>query len=384
MLHGANALGSQKGPPVFALMPEKGWRCDGPRSGFSSRMAAHALAPMQIEGLVHECGCTLGWRMASDEGPHMGGHDAAPFPPAYFFAGLTAAYLDAIALEARARDATLSDLQIVLEAELSMSGSLLKKTKLGEVRAVRVLVKLKPEHGEPPADDWVRSAIYASPFTPFVTQRQEACFSLSLNQVPVETGRVTAQGGPVVPPPKFDVSARIAASGSEDVVERLSGPADTEGDVVSFPPGGMAVAGNGDASLVRVFGTLAEDGGWQMVQYLFNPKGSINRLRARRSGKGGGDMLPGPLALMSAGLGFCFATQLGRYVQAADLDISGARCVQDLNFGAQGCSIATHVHLFGDESGDAAREILDMAEQTCFLHALGRAATPFSVTLEQA
>jgi hypothetical protein len=43
--------------------------------------------------------------------------------------------------------------------------------------------------------------------------------------------------------------------------------------------------------------------------------------------------------------------------------------------------IETHVSLNTPEDDDFAREVLDMSEQTCFLHALCRTDTPTRITV---
>ena len=73
-------------------------------------------------------------------------------------------------------------------------------------------------------------------------------------------------------------------------------------------------------------------------------------------------------------------TQFGRLASMLKLDLSEYRIVQDTHFSLGGASggtgkageadpIETHVYLKTGETDDTAREMLDMAEQTCFLHA---------------
>ena len=98
---------------------------------------------------------------------------------------------------------------------------------------------------------------------------------------------------------------------------------------------------------------------------------------------GGQGRAPDANTLMSAGIGFCFMTQFGRFVSMLKLDLQDYRIVQDTHFSLGGASgatgkegeaapVETHVYLTTTESDDIAREMLDISEQTCFLHAFCR------------
>jgi hypothetical protein len=75
----------------------------------------------------------------------------------------------------------------------------------------------------------------------------------------------------------------------------------------------------------------------------------------------------------SAGIAFCFMTQSGRYAKIVKKEVKDYRIIQDTHFvpGAFG-PVETHVFLATDHDDMFARTILDMSEQTCFLHALCR------------
>ena len=83
---------------------------------------------------------------------------------------------------------------------------------------------------------------------------------------------------------------------------------------------------------------------------------------------------------MSAGIAFCFKTQLGRYAKIKKKTWSGYSAIQDAHFSPGGASggtgrarianpIETHVYLARSEGEDFARQCLDLGERTCFLHA---------------
>ncbi|MGR3291065.1 MAG: OsmC family protein, partial [Paracoccaceae bacterium] len=81
----------------------------------------------------------------------------------------------------------------------------------------------------------------------------------------------------------------------------------------------------------------------------------------------------------------------GRFASMLKLDLPAYRIVQDTHFSLGGASggtgmageadpVETHVFLDSGESDDVAREMLDISEITCFLHAFCR--TDLKVKLE--
>jgi organic hydroperoxide reductase OsmC/OhrA len=97
---------------------------------------------------------------------------------------------------------------------------------------------------------------------------------------------------------------------------------------------------------------------------------------------------PDALTYMSAGIAFCFMTQFGRYARIVRKDLASYSVIQDTHFSAIGSGplptadpVETHVYLETSEDDEFARTILDMAEQTCFLHALCRSELKIDSTL---
>ena len=117
------------------------------------------------------------------------------------------------------------------------------------------------------------------------------------------------------------------------------------------------------------------------MQNLFQPIGSEFRYLSDESPEmGGRGLAPDAATYMSAGIGFCFMTQFGRYAKIVKKDLSAYRIVQDTHFSVGGQAdsngaadpVETHVYLETTEDDSFARDVLDMSEQTCFLHALCR------------
>ncbi|RMD91110.1 MAG: hypothetical protein D6807_00375 [Alphaproteobacteria bacterium] len=91
------------------------------------------------------------------------------------------------------------------------------------------------------------------------------------------------------------------------------------------------------------------------------------------------------MAYLAAGIAFCYMTQIGRYAEITkrrlgryavvqDMEISDLMASAGANRPARAGPVLTHVHIDSPEDADTVRTIVDMGEQTCFLHAACRTA----------
>jgi hypothetical protein len=89
---------------------------------------------------------------------------------------------------------------------------------------------------------------------------------------------------------------------------------------------------------------------------------------------------PSGLALFSAGVAYCFLTQLSRYIHHLKLDIGGARLVQysPYSAGSEGRAgpVDTHLFLNGRADSETHANLLRIACRTCYLHATLAAELP--------
>ena len=85
---------------------------------------------------------------------------------------------------------------------------------------------------------------------------------------------------------------------------------------------------------VHSVGRLREDGLKEISVQCIQPAGSRFVFLSDDSADAGGDeRAPNGLTYLSAGVAFCFMTQLGRYAQIAKQDLQAYRIVQDTTFG---------------------------------------------------
>ena len=111
------------------------------------------------------------------------------------------------------------------------------------------------------------------------------------------------------------------------------------------------------------------------------PRTTARSAAGVQTGRGG--RAPDALTYVSAGIGFCFLTQFGRYAKIVRKELGVYGVIQDTYFSAArdgapptAGAVETHVHLESGEDEKFGQEILGMAEQTCFLHALSRGKVP--------
>jgi hypothetical protein len=95
---------------------------------------------------------------------------------------------------------------------------------------------------------------------------------------------------------------------------------------------------------------------------------------------------------MSAGIAFCFLTQLGRYSHIVKQQIDHYSVVQNTKFilpsayagaaeAAQALPVSAHVHIDSPEELPAVQRMVAMGERTCFLHAACRGGVETHVRL---
>ena len=115
------------------------------------------------------------------------------------------------------------------------------------------------------------------------------------------------------------------------------------------------------------------DGQYQTDTWLGMPGTSHFRLVSDESGV---DAAPSGLALLSAGIAFCYMTQLSRYIENMKMNIHGVRLVQFNPYvaGARAVAEPIDMHLFlnGEATEETHLRLLTIAARTCYLHAASK------------
>lgn len=382
---GPNILGASTKPLFFQVANPHavGIAAPAPRLGEGLRVWVRSLSVFQKEALVASARTGRVWRLASDEGPYLNGHDAAPCPLAFFTAGMIASYMNEIQALAAQRKAGLRKLRLVQDNFYTMRGSMPKRTMTGGALPVALTVEIDCDLSGAALNRLIADAVEASPANGLLRGKLASLFTLARNGAALAPDKAAALDAPPQPDPgdRFDQAEPGGA-------ERLVWP---NGVTPKKPVDGgteakaSSLADEQDRVLnIGGICTLREDGMKEITQLQYSPHGTSFKFLSEEAPENGGrGRAPDANTLLSAGIGFCFMTQFGRFANMAKLTLDAYRIVQDTHFSLGGASggtgaagradpVETHVHLTTGEPKAIAREMLDVSERTCFLHALCR------------
>ena len=388
MPQGPNVL-AENGKPLFFELVAPGRSVFTPpetRMGDSLRTWVRSLSVFQKEALVASSRTNRVWRLASDEGPYLDGHDAAPCPLAFLSVGMIASYMNEITELAKLRNVTIRKLRLTQDNYYTMTGSMPKRTMVGGALPVELVVEIDCDLVDSALNQFLMNAVHASPLNGLMRGQLESLFTLTKNGAELQPAKALRMQGPVHPDTSDCFAAVIPIK--SPTIEKLCWP---EGITPRKKiHGGTSAAGSSLAEEqnrtlnIGAICTLRDDGIKAIQQLQYSPHGtSFNFLSEEAPENGGFGRAPDANSFISAGIGFCFMTQFGRFAKMLHLDLSDYRIVQDSHFSLGGASggtgragiadpLETHVYLETNESDDMAREMLDISEQTCFLHAFCR------------
>jgi uncharacterized OsmC-like protein/organic hydroperoxide reductase OsmC/OhrA len=380
-----NVLAADARPRFFAVRDAAGLGLarPAPRRDVAVRTFVRSLAGMQKEALVVSSTDDRGWRLVSDEGPYLAGHDEAPFPLAFLTAGMVASYATEIVALGQQRGITVDDLRLTLDNFYTMEGSALRGTMVGGALRPELHVEVESDEDDRTLRTLSAEAVGASPLNGLLRGEHTSLFTLTHNGRGLRPGRATALDGPAVP----DAGQRydeVTVDGPDDAHGLMRKMTSAEHHDGEGGPGSSLKAEQKRTLHVRGVCTLRPDAVKVIEVRLFAPTGSNFRfLSDEPVGAGGSGKAPDAATLISAGIAFCFMTQFGRYASITKKQLDRYRIVQDTHFSLGGASggtgkagradpVETHVYLETPEDEEFARTVLDMGEQTCFLHALCR------------
>ena len=352
------------------------------------RTATRALAGMQKEALVSDGRNDSCWRLVCDEGPWLNGTDLAPFPLGFFSAGLVASYMSEFLTHAKQADIVVRELEVMVDNRYSMEGSLLRGTMVGSSLPVEVSFKARTSAGAGQDRHLAYLAVASSPADAYLRQAVNSLFSLNHNgtRIPVTSvaASATPQHADIVD--LFSRAQPAPGQFTADIFQRLDGKDSLGGEKLGTER--SSAVGLSDKQKrqvhVRGVGNLRSDGMKQLEIACFKPIGSVFRFLSDDSAAlGGRERAPSGLVYLSAGISFCFMTQLGRYAHVARHDMQSYRIVQDTSFSppaalnktgeaASGTAVDTDVFIVNKQALEDTQTLLTMGEQTCYLHAACR------------
>jgi organic hydroperoxide reductase OsmC/OhrA len=380
------------GKPLFFKagdMAQDGVRPPPGRHGVAVRSVARSLAGMQKEALIGSSATGAIWRLASDEGAYLMGEDIAPCPLAFMTTGMVASFMEELLVVAGQRGIPLGKVRLIQDNYYTMEGSALRGTMAGGALPVDLALEAESPAKRDALAGLLEDAIAASPVTALLENVLPSRFTLTHNGREIQTGRVMTIGRPAQPYPQecFE-KAEPAPDNVAGLISR-NGMSPKTSEATSSA--GSSYAQEQSRRLhLRGICTLRPDGLKAVEQQLLNPHGSIFHFLSEEGPQaGGGGRAPDAMTYLSAGIAFCFMTQFGRYAKIVRKNLSSYTVVQDTHFSIGGRgervpkadAVETHVYLESTEDDDFARTVLDMAEQTCFLHALCRSEVKVNTAL---
>jgi hypothetical protein len=336
------------------------------------KVEARQMAGHQKEAVVTDGEGAGVWRLTSDEGKQLRGTDLAPFPLGFFNAGMQADLYQRIRILARERDVPLDELQIKLVNHYWLTGSFVSGTGEGHAEPSEIEVHIGSRAGRAAVAALVALALDASPAV--ALQRQALAsntFALYINgRRRVVDGVPSSDAHDAVDPYRAHASApRPLAGAATDVIvktgQQETGTAQLAS--ASVTPGAPVIR-----DIHGIGRPRGADGSYEIDTWLGLPGASHFRLSADAEG----DRAPSGLALLSAGIAFCYMTQLARYIENMKLEISGVRLVQFNPFVVGDKAVAepidTHLFLNGTAPEEMHLKLLTVAARTCYLHAAAK------------
>ncbi len=371
----------ESGLPLVYPIDQPDLQAPDPRAfDIASRAVVRSLTRMQKEAIVSRSGSSVAWRLSSDEGPYLQGHDFAPAPLAVFTTGLAADLMLNIERALVSAGLAAEPLRLVLDTRFTMEGSLPRRTMVGGALPPEITVHTA-NADRSRTTGAVLSGVMASATAGLLGPPLLSRFTLTSNGTQIPVGRPAALYEQ--PPRAGDLADRFPepAPGStgEPIIVKTFDVSGTSTDT------GSSLQQEQRRELhIHAEATRRDDGMAIIEVRVVKPNGSTFRfLSDEPRDLGGKGRAPDAISYVSAGIGFCFMTQFGRYARILGRDLGNYLIVQDTRFsignpdadpphGGRADAPRTHVYLSPAGMDDFARDALDVAEQTCFIHAMCR------------
>ncbi|MYG09247.1 MAG: OsmC family peroxiredoxin [Rhodobacteraceae bacterium] len=374
---GENIIGTSGLPPFFAVANADEVAIDAPenRMGEALRTWVRSLSGFQKEALIRSSLTGRTWRLVSDEGPYLNGHDAAPCPLAFLSCGMVASYMNEILALAKIQGIKIHQLKLIQDNYYTMKGSMPKRTMVGGAENIDLQVEIDCSLKDVALYEFLVNATYASPLNGLMRGQLTNLFKLSKNGREIPTNKVAELEGHLFGDPGNHFAKSIAEDNPLTLMEPV-GPTPKKEVKRGTSSAAGSLAEEQDRRLnIGAVAIMREDGLKEIQQMQYSPYGTSFRFLSSEDGRA-----PDANTLISAGIGFCFMTQFSRFVSMLNLDLPDYRIVQDTHFSLGGATggtgkageagpIETHVYLETSEPDQTAQEMLDISERTCFLHA---------------
>ena len=386
MLIGKNKIADSGLPLIFEVdnFDDIGIETPELRRGDALRTLVTSLSGFQKEAVVASRRSGKAWRMVSDEGKYLNGFDAAPPPLSFLTVGMIASYMNEITALAKREDVEIRHLKLTLDNYYTMTGSMPKRTMIGGAEPAELQVEIDCDLSGGALTQFLMNAIHASPLNGLMRGEHDSLFNLSKNGTEILPAKVTKLNADLLPDPG-DAGKKATGESPSEVLLKPIGITKKKRVVGGTERSASSLTKHQDRRLnIAAVATLRDDGMKVITQQLYSPHGTESVFLSEEAEVDGGrGRAPDAASYISVGIGFCFMTQFGRLIPMLKLDLPHYQLVQDTHFSLGGASgdtgnagkadpVETHVFLTTRESDEVAQEMLDLSEQTCFLHAFCR------------
>ena len=350
------------------------------------KVEARTMGGHQKEVLVSEGEGGTVWRLTSDEGAILKGSDLAPFPLAFYNAGLHADFVKRALQIARSKEITLAIDSVNLTNQYYFQGSFFSGTGKGSAEAVTVHVNARSNYSREKVQEILDLAIIASPAHATLAYAQRNTFALYVNGRRCPVIRVSSSlASDETDPFKAHNSIPVPLRETDDmstIIERIA----LEKNSMPLPL--LPSEGRVQIVIPGASSPIDSDG---LIATTVTPRaGHAFRITCDESPNGGS--APTGLACIAASIAFCYMTQFTRYIEHRKHKVRAIRFVQTLPFTLTGNAldgslvgglepVDTHVFLNADEPDEVLQNLLEVAENTCYLHAALRSTLPSRVSL---
>jgi len=338
------------------------------------KVEARQMALHQKEAVVTDGTNGAAWRLSSDEGTHLKGTDLAPFPLGFFNAGMQGDLYRRLRNLAAEQSITLDGLEIELINHYWLTGSFIHGTGEGHAEPPDIEVRVRSAASRDKVEALIAAALDASPAIAFArTPLAGNTFALYINGRRREvSGVANSPASDVTDPYRVYSKAPhpLDANGRNDLIVK---PGVTE---QGTPQPAQATITGKQLRNIHGLGRPLGDGLLKVDTWLGMPGVSHFHLTCDESGK---EAAPSGLALLSAGIAFCYMTQLSRYIENMKMNIRAVRLVQFNPYVAGQKAtvepIDTHLFLNGEAPEETHLQLLTIAARTCYLHAAAKTPT---------
>jgi hypothetical protein len=309
------------------------------------------------------------WRLTSDEGRQLKGTDLAPFPLGFFNAGIQGEIIHAIACTAQVHGMDIERIQVKLVNHYWLTGSFVLGTGESHAEPTDIDIEIQSKAPRAQVAAVLKAALDKTVSLSLLKTPLVNTFAIYLNGTRRKVVNLNdSPAAPVSDPFMVHTKAPqpLAGAGGSGIIEKR--PTLVDGELVLAPSGTTS-------KIVRdVFGVSEWVAGqnFSTADTWLGVPGTTHF--AYRMDVGGAREFPTGLGMISAGISFCFMTQLSRYIENMKLAINGIRVVQFSPYAIEGGSaralpLDTHLFLNGTAAEEVCTKLLSISEKTCYLHA---------------